>query len=257
MNCLDEVKLWLANNFLTLNDSKTEVIVFGPSDKFEFDISILGNLSFFNTSCVRNLGVFLDSRLTLEKQVSSVVASGFYQLRLLAKIKHFIPEKSLETAIHAFITSRLDYCNSLYCGISKAQLTRLQLVQNAAAKFLTKTRKFDHVTPILRALHWLPVQYRIDYKILLLVFKCLHHLAPSYLSELIHVYSPSRVLRSSNLNILAVPCTRLKRRGDRAFSVVGPRLWNNLPIQIRTAHSLPVFKSLLKTHLFSLAFNTI
>ncbi len=128
-----------------------------------------------------------------------------------------LPEKSRETVIHAFITSRLDYCNSLLYGISKSQVARLQLVQNAAAKFLKNGRKFDHVTPILRALHWLPVHFRIEFKILLFVFKCLNNLAPNYLSDLLCPYNPSRSLRSSYLNLLTIPCSRLKRRGTEPF----------------------------------------
>ncbi len=89
LSCLDEVKFWLSNNFLTLNDSKNEIIFFGPSDKTEFNNSVLGNLSVFNSNCVRNLGVLIDSRLTLDKHVSSVIASSLFQLHSLSKIKHF------------------------------------------------------------------------------------------------------------------------------------------------------------------------
>ncbi len=89
-------------------------------------------------------------------------------------------------AVHAYITSRLDYCSSLYCGSSKSLIDRLQLVQNAAARFLHNSRKSTHITPILRILHWLPIKFRIDFKILLFVYKSLHDLAPIYLSELLH-----------------------------------------------------------------------
>ncbi len=115
-------------------------------------------------------------------------------------------------AVHAFITSRLDYCNSLYCGISKSQITRLQLVLNLA-RFIQNSRKREHITLIPRALHWLPIQFRIDFKILLLVYKSLHNQATSYLSELLHFYTPTRGLRSSDQNLLLVPQSRLKRRG--------------------------------------------
>lgn len=118
--------------------------------------------------------------------ISTVIGSSFYQLCILAKIKHFLTDKTLEMAVHAFITSRLDYCNSLYCGISKAQIARLQLVQNAASRFLLKKKKRDHATPLLKALHWLPVEFRIRFKILLFVFKSLHNQAPGYQSELLH-----------------------------------------------------------------------
>ena len=91
----------------------------------------------------------------------------------------------MEKNIHAFITTRLDYCNALYLGVSQSGLQRLQLVQNAAARLLTGTRRRDHITPVLSTLHWLPVRFRITFKVLLFVFKFRHGLAPSYISELL------------------------------------------------------------------------
>ncbi len=191
---------------------------------------------------MRNLGVLVDQHLKFDKHISSIIGSSFYQLRLLSKIRDFLTPKALEMAVHAFVTSRLDYCNSLYCRISKSQIAYLQLVQNAAARLLLRRRKHEHITPILRSLHWLPVHQRIDFKILFFVFKSLHNLAPVYLSELLHLYTPSRSLRSCDQALLVVPHVRLKCRGERAFAVAGPRLWNTLPLEIRMAPSLSVFK---------------
>ncbi len=152
--------------------------------------------------------------------------------------KPCLPRKEFESVIHVFITSRLDYCNSLYVGLDQSSLQCLQLVQNAAARLLTGTKKYEHITPVLASLHWLPVRFRIEFKILLIVFKILHGLAPAYLSEHLHVHTPVRALRSSNQVLLDVPRARLKNKGDRAFSVVAPNLWNSLPVQIRTAQSV-------------------
>ena len=138
--------------------------------------------------------------------------------------------------------------------MDQTQLNRLQMVQNSAARLLTSTKKHEHITPVLAALHWLPIRSRINFKTLLIVYKSLHNLAPPYLSEILHQHAPSRALRSADLLLLEVPRARQKARGDRAFSVAGPRLWNALPLHIRSAQSLAVFKSLLKTHLFGLAF---
>ncbi len=254
--CLDEVKTWFSQIFLFVNESKTEVIVFGPSENSGSRSIDLDYLAPF-TSCIKNLGVFWDQGLKFDKQINAVISSCFFQLRLLSKIKSFLSLKTLEIAIHALITTRLDYCNSLYLGISKSSVARLQLVQNAAARFLKGKRKFDHVTPILKSLHWLPVHYRIEFKILLFVFKSINNLAPSYLSDLLYPYNPTRILRSGDQRLLSVPRSRLKYRGDRAFAVAGPRLWNSLPAYIRSAQSLTVFKSSLKTYFFSLAFNLL
>ncbi|XP_042352033.1 uncharacterized protein LOC121950173, partial [Plectropomus leopardus] len=215
----------------------------------------LGPLAQYAKPIVNDLGIIVDADLKFDSQIKAVVKSSFFQLRQLAKIKPFVHRQHFETVIHAFVTNRLDYCNALYLGVSGSSIARLQLVQNAAACLLTGTRKFDHISPILASLHWLPIHFRIHFKILLFVFKSLNGLAPPYLSELLHPYTPSRSLRSADQLLLRVPKTRLKLRGDRAFSVAAPKLWNELPLHIRQASSLSDFKTLLKTHLFSLAFN--
>lgn len=139
--CFNEIKEWLAGNFLHLNESKTEVVVFGPLSVCESTINNLGSIKPKVHSHVKNLGVTFDTELKFDKQINSVVKSGFYQLRNIAKLKPFLSFKELETVINVFIMSRLDYCNSLYSGVSQASIARLQLVQNAAARLLTGTKK--------------------------------------------------------------------------------------------------------------------
>lgn len=256
INCLSDLKVWMDQNFLCLNDSKTEVVVFGRAEHLSACVDTLSILGSQIRPFTRNLGVIFDSAFKLDKQISSVVKTSFFQLRLLAKVKPYLLRKDFERVIHAFITSRLDYCNSLYVGLDQSSLRRLQLVQNAAARLLTRTKKRDHITPALATLHWLPVCFRIEFKIVLIVFKILNGLSPSYLSELLHVHTPIKALRSSNQMLLDVPGSRLKTRGDRAFSVAAPNLWNSLPIHVRTARTIATFKSLLKTHYYSLAFNS-
>ncbi len=172
----------------------------------------------------------------------------------MAKVKHFLASKDLEIVIHALVSSRLDYCNYLYIGLPQSTLSRLQMVQNAAARFLTGTKKRDHITPVLASLHWLPIKLRVDFKVLLFAYKALHNSAPDYVCDLIKPYTASRSLRSSDQLLLSVPRSRCKTKGDRAFSVVAPKLWNSLPLNIRASPSLDAFKSSLKTYLYSLAF---
>lgn len=110
---------------------------------------------------VTNLGVKVDCDLKFDNQIKAVVKSSFFQLRQLAKIKPILSQQHFETVIHAFVSTRLDYCNALYIGVSSSYITHLQRVQNAAARLLTGSRKFEHISPILASLHWLPVSFRI------------------------------------------------------------------------------------------------
>ena len=140
--------------------------------------------------------------------------------------------------------------------MSQHNINRLQLVQNAAARLLTGTKKTEHISPVLAQLHWLPVKYRIYFKTLLFVFKALNGLAPPYISELLNPHSAPRALRSQNQSLLTIPRARLKTRGDRAFSVAAPKLWNALPSHIKSSPTIAAFKSNLKTYLFTLAFES-
>ena len=150
-------------------------------------------------------------------------------VNLCLDIRHFLDRSTTEKLVHAFIFSHLDCNNGLLLGVPEAQLTRLQRVQNSAARLVTRKRKFEHVTLILRSLHWLPIRARIQFKVLTLVFKCLHGNAPAYLSELIKQYQPSRNLRSQSKNLLCEIRVKSKTFGDRAFEKMAPKLWNNLP----------------------------
>ncbi|KAJ8397435.1 hypothetical protein AAFF_G00439840, partial [Aldrovandia affinis] len=145
--------------------------------------------------------------------------------------------------------------NALLSGCSNASLRSLQLVQNAAARILTRTKKYEHISPVLASLHWLPINYRVDYKVLLLTYKVLHGLAPSYLTDLLHPYNPPRSLRSQDAGNLVVPRISKNTAGGRAFSYRAPLLWNSLPISVKESDTVSIFKSRLKTHLFSLSYS--
>ncbi len=134
-------------------------------------------------------------------------------------------------------------------AIPKKTIRQLQLIQNAAARILTRTRKSEHITPVLRSLHWLPVTFRIDFKVLLLVYKSLNGLGPKYIADMLTEYKPNRPLRSLGLSQLEIPRVHTKQ-GESTFSYYAARSWNQLPEEIKCAKTLATFKSSLKTYLF-------
>ena len=190
----------------------------------------------------------------MSKHVSAICQSCYIHLRNIGKIRQYLTTEATEKLICAFISSKLDYHNSLLFGLPKYIIRRLQLIQNNAARIVSRSSKYDNISPVLFKLHWLPVEYRVKYKIILLTFKSLNRLAPVYLMELLQPYIPSRDLRSGSMNRLVEPQPRTVKYGDRAFSICAPRLWNSLPNDLRCCTSLDSFKKDLKTHLFKKTF---
>ena len=168
-------------------------------------------------------------------------------------IRHLLPLSTATALANSLVSSKLDYCNSLYSGISQANLNKLQRIQNSLARVITNTSKYQHITPTLKKLHWLPIKQRIDYKLCLLTYKTLTNQQLTYLYNSLSFPSHSVSTRSSDSLVLSIPYVR-SSLGKRAFSVIGPRLWNSLPPDTRNSSSLPIFRSKLKTHLFKIAF---
>ncbi len=251
--CIDEINSWMCQNFLQLNKEKTEVIAFGNKDEVLKVNAYLDSRGQTTKNQVRNLGVILETDLSFSSHVKAVTKSAYYHLKNIARIRCFVSSHDLEKLVHAFITSRVDYCNGLLTGLPKKTIRQLQLIQNAAARILTRTRKSEHITPVLRSLHWLPVTFRIDFKVLLLVYKSLNGLGPKYIADMLTEYKPNRPLRSLGSSQLEIPRVHTKQ-GESAFSYYAARSWNQLPEEIRCAKTLGTFKSRLKTHLFSCAF---
>ena len=251
-HCISDIRTWMRQNKLKLNDSKTELVVFHQRHLKETILPFfnVGENAIYTTSHARNIGVILDSTMTMEAHIKSITQQAFYHIRNIGRIRPLLTTPAAETLVHAFVSSKLDFCNSLLYGVPNKLIKRLQSVQNTAARVVSLTKKSDHITPVLRNLHWLPVSQRIIYKVLLLTYKALNNLAPVYIEELISPYQPGRSLRSSHQCLLRVPTVRTVSYGERAFSHAAPRLWNSLPITLRNCSSLELFKKHLKTHLF-------
>ena len=249
--CLSDIKDWMRKHFLKLNDSKSEFALFGSSQqrrKVVIPNLMVGVTVIAPVDQVRSLGLLLDATMTMEPQIANCIKSSIYHLRNIHKVKRYLNPQALKSLIHAFITSRLDIHNATLLGLPQCQVHKLQKIQNVAARMISGTSRFEHISPVLMDLHWLPVKKRVDFKLLVITYKALHGLAPAYISNLIELHVPGRHgLRSACTPKLS---ERRSRRswGDRSLMVAAPRLWNNLPHDIQHSSTLNTFKSKLKTH---------
>ena len=253
--CIDDIKQWMHDNKLKLNDEKTEVILINPKHyEIPFDHLTIGTENIDFADSAKNLGVYIDKDLSMECHISNLSKAVYLEIRKIKTMSRFVSQSCLKTLATSFILSRIDYCNALFKNLNKYQIESLQKLQNFAAKVVLGKSLYDHVTPCLIELHWLPVAYRIDFKISLLTFKCLNGLAPSYLSSLIEIYNPNRNLRSASKFLLKEKVSNFKKIGEKCFSFSAPKVWNKLPISIRSETSIETFKRKLKTFYFQEAY---
>lgn len=247
---------------LKLNASKTELIWFNRHPMPSCDIlhSVLNlspDCSIKPAEFVRDLGVLLDSALSMKNQISSIAKSCFFHLRRIRQVKKSLNEKCLRTLVQALVISRIDYCNSVLYGLPASTLQPLTSVLHYAAKLVKHLTPFDHVTPALRELHWLPIKARINFKICLLMYRVFTNSSPSYVSSLVTPCSSlqsRRGLRSSSQGDFAVTRS-LRKFGNRAFAIAGPAEWNKLPDYIRKSSTPVIFKNNLKTYLFKMYYD--
>ena len=255
--CISDIRSWMIQNKLKINDEKTEFLIMSSKRaKLNMDVDIeIGNARIDPSPVCRNLGVMFDNHMSMANHIDTACRTMMFHLRNISSIRSLLTESAAAQLVHSLVTSRLDYCNSLFYKLPAYLVKRLQRVQNIAARIVTRSEPFCHITPVLFKLHWLPVEYRVRYKILILTFKCLHGLAPEYLSELVSTYSPSRYTRSSSKNLLVKPMTKTKTLGERCFRFAAPHEWNDLDDDdLRFCSSYDIFKSKLKTYFFNLYF---
>ena len=246
----------MKSNRLQLNASKTEVFWCG-STRRQHQVPTtsvrLGDEDIAPVRSVRDLGIYLDADASMSTHVAKTASHCFAALRQIRSVRRSISKSVLLSLITSLVFTRLDYGNATLAGLPSRLLNRLQAVVNAAARLVCSARKYDHITPLLMDLHWLGVRERIDHKLAVLAYRCLHDLAPQYLSaELCRVCDvvSRRRLRSAASTALVVPPMRCSTIGDRAFPAAAARIWNELPPEVASSTSLAVFKKLLKTYLF-------
>jgi hypothetical protein len=256
--CIKEIHEWMNANYLKLNGDKTELVILKSKWQLpmteELSSIRVGDNDVFPVRSAQNLGVIFDAHLSMDTHVKNTCKRAFFEIRNISRIRKFLTGKAAKSLVHAFVTSKLDYCNALLFGISVKLQGKLQRVLNCAARVVARLHKFDHITPTLIELHWLPVPKRIDFKILLLTFKAIHGLAPCYIQDMVKVYKPARKLRSENSFKLVRSKPRLATYGEHSFSFAAHKLWNDLPAEIRQITGIVDFKSAIKTYLFNKAY---
>ena len=200
-------------------------------------LSMPSNVDIKPVTSARNLGIIFDSNLSFHDHISYISKSCFAHIRDLRRIRSTLDHTTACTIATSLIHSKLDYCNSLFLNINTQQINRLQLILNSAARAVTKTPKFHHITPQLKSLHWLKITQRIQYKIISLTYKSLQFHQPSSISDLLTVQQ-ARCTRSSAVVTLQRPSnpSRLKIT-DRSFYYQAPALWNALPKDLRCPYS--------------------
>ena len=238
--CLSDIDKWMSINRLKLNKVKTKLFyLFSKSNPpqslppLRFGTDVIKP-----SSNARNIGDIFDTTLSMLPHANNVCKSAFYHRCTISRIRKYLLMQTTDILIQAFVTSKLDHWNSLLYNVPKNIIKKLQSVQNAAGRQITRPRKCDYITPILFHLHWLPVSEQINFKILLLTFKALHQQSPTYIQDLITRYLPSRSLRSPSTLSLNPVSFNLKTYGSRAFAVSTPKLWNKLPDDIRSSKNL-------------------
>ena len=193
------------------------------------------------SSEVKSLGVIIDSRLSFKAHVNAVAKACNYHIWALRHIRPLLSQDVAHTLARSMVISKLDYCNAVLQGAPKTSVAILQRVQNSLARLVLQQKKFASAKPLLRSLHWLPVEQRITFKLAITTYKVRSTKTPSYIYDLLsdQVSVSAMTLRSSLRPLLHVGRTRTTS-GEQAFRTAAPVLWNNLPADIQLASSLTV-----------------
>ena len=186
-SCISDIRSWMIGKKLKINDDKIEfLIITSPKAEFSANLQLkIGQKIVLPSTSCKSLGVMFDDHMQMDTHISHICRTIHFHLRSIGAICNLLTDSATEQLIHSLVTSRLDYCNSLLNGVPGYKLKRVQRMQNIAARIVSGCPYRDHITPVLESLHWLPVKYRILFKLLLLTYKCLNRLGPGYLTCLL------------------------------------------------------------------------
>ena len=198
-------------------------------------------------SCsAKDLGIIVDSHLSFDEHVTGVVSKCISGLCQINRVKHLFDRSTLTTIINSLVFSKLFYCSeSMWASTTKKNIARLQKVQNFAARIVTDARKYDHITQILKELHWLPVAKQLEVRDTLMAFKCVKGLAPPSFCDKFTTRSQVHTRNTRNNDKLNTPFFR-SATGQRSFSYRAVQLWNDLPESLTNMESFNVFKNAIK-----------
>ena len=241
-DCTVAVRDWFTTNGMLLNPDKSEVLLVARkanAEKFACGsgVCVAGSSIAFSVQ-LKSLGVVLDQNLSFDQHVSNIVKSSNFNIRALRHIRPLLDKSVANTMACSIVSTRLDYCNSLLYGTSKGNIQRLQRIQNALARVVCGTKKHDHIKPVLRDLHWLPVPQRIEYKVALITHKVLSTDQPQYLRSFVKEYIPTRQLRSEGQRLLSKPNGLASALASRCFTRATETVWNSLPDVVRKTENL-------------------
>ena len=245
------IRNWCFDNLLLLNPDKTKLMVFGSrqltSKLPDFRITLLGK-ELVPVSSAKDLGVILDPNITFDDHILKTVSSCTSSLAQISRVKHVFKRDTLVTIINTLVFSKLFYCSSVWSNSSGKNICKLQLVQNFAARIITGTRKFDHITPALKDLRWLPIKQHLYLRDAVLAFKCMTGCAPRYLSDQFTTRNKITKRATRNCQLLNIPLFK-SASGQRTFHYRTVNIWNNLTSNLKTLKTISSFKFHLKSKL--------
>lgn len=251
---LIRVTSWCCSNSLLINADKTKFLLFGSSQLLntfteDFSLNFLDR-TLHPVISAKDLGVIMDVHLKFDEHISKSVSSCMSKLCQINRIRHFLDQETLTLIVQSLVLSKLFYCSSVWSGTAAKNIKKLQLIQNFSARIITNTHKYDHITPVLKELKWLPVDRNLVYRDTIQTHKCLNGLSPLYLSEKFYQRDSIHQHSTRNRNDLSIPMFQTST-GQRSFHYRAVKLWNNLDNTLKSIKNIKLFKVELKKHLLN------